>query len=551
MATPTPTPTPRPAPTATPTPTPAPRVKLAEGATPWVNQNAKKGGVLRVSRLGACASHDYAIISSDVACILALAPRYDSLLRNAENSPGAVAPDLAKSWTISADGTVVTFTLRAGVLWHDGTPLTAADVKASYDRIANPPPGIPSPWKDWFTPVASMEAVDALTFRATFKRPYPQFFPYMAAAQNSINQKKALESASYDLNKTPTFPGTGPFKYKRHAGTTEWAYDRNDKYWNGDLPFLDSYEFYGLTAESQGPALLAGRLDMVRTATAPVLNSIQGRPRIKLLPRIALWEYHFWLNLTKPPFNDIRVRQALNLIYDRKVLLDASQNFYPGSLAGDYWVPTGSAWFEDLVGDTWKQKPGIRGVSQADAAEAVRLMKEAGYEKGLGVIEVDHWPSLSPLYTWPTDVLQAQIKKYLPGTTEFKYLTFTKGEAANRLSNNAYQASAYAFDAGIIDDPAQWLKAVWVTGGQSPIPYSNPELEAILEKAAATLARAEAVKLYQQAIAILDRELPSLPSTTYPVTNEAAWDYVKDTGCELPKRGNSVCSRFDWTWLDK
>ena len=115
-----------------------------------------------------------------------VAPFYSLLLRVDPDDPNKIIGDLAESWTIAEDGLTYTFTIRQGVKFHDGSPLTAKDVKASYDKIIFPPAGVVSDRQSQYTMVAAIDALDDATVRFRLKRTSGSMLSSLASPWNFI-----------------------------------------------------------------------------------------------------------------------------------------------------------------------------------------------------------------------------------------------------------------------------------------------------------------------------------------------------------------------------
>jgi peptide/nickel transport system substrate-binding protein len=197
--------------------------------------NAKHGGVLRYGILSAPAHFDVHQ-SGTVSNMGTQGCMYDNLIRhNPMDSGQTIIPDLAHSWEIAPDGKTYTFFLRKGVHFHDGAPLTADDVKATYARIIWPPAGFSSPRTPLFSAVNAINIRDAHTIEFTLHEPRPQEFMLGAFASgwNIIVRKKTLEDNNYNLRHVMDFPGTGPFRHKKRIDKEVWVVERNPEYWKG------------------------------------------------------------------------------------------------------------------------------------------------------------------------------------------------------------------------------------------------------------------------------------------------------------------------------
>src|SRR5262249_12444429 len=143
---------------------------------------------------------------------------YEGLVRlNMYDGFKTLVPGLATRWEVSPDGKVYTFYLRQGVKFHDGTPFSADDVVATFQRLLFPPQEMISVYKDLYGPVAAVEKVDNMTVRFTLKSPWYVFLNIMAdGAAGAIYSKKTLDANSQDLRKVEAPPGTGAFMYKEY-----------------------------------------------------------------------------------------------------------------------------------------------------------------------------------------------------------------------------------------------------------------------------------------------------------------------------------------------
>jgi len=207
--------------------------------------NAKPGGVLRYG-ITVRPPHFDVHQSGTVNNIGSQGCMFDNLIRRDPRDGGkTIIPDLAHSWEIAEDGKTYTFHLRRGVAFHDGAELSAEDVKATFDRIAKPPPGISIPRSVLFKAVSEISARDNYTVEFKLSEPRPINFMMSAIASgwNVILRKKTLEDNKYDLRRVEIYPGTGPFKRVRRAENEVWIMEKNKNYWNKGLPYLDGIEF--------------------------------------------------------------------------------------------------------------------------------------------------------------------------------------------------------------------------------------------------------------------------------------------------------------------
>src|SRR6185295_4591101 len=170
----------------------APTLGLAE--TP------KRGGILSFAAVAETAAYD-CHASQTFALLHPVTPQYSLLVRWDATENSKIVGDLAKSWTMAPDGLTYTFTLHEGVKFHDGSPLTSADIKATFERIANPPEGVISVRKERFADVAAIETPDAATVVFKLKGVNASFLTLLASPFNCIY-------SAAKLKENPRYPDT-------------------------------------------------------------------------------------------------------------------------------------------------------------------------------------------------------------------------------------------------------------------------------------------------------------------------------------------------------
>ena len=305
-----------------------------------------------------------------------VAPHYSTLLKfDTANYPQVVG-DLADSWNVSPDRRTYTFKLHPNVLFHDGSKLTSADVKASYDRIVHPPEGVLSVRQADYAAITSIETPDPLT--VVFHLQWPD----AAMLANFASPWNCIYSAT-KLAEDPTFPkthilGTGPFVFVEHVKGDHWSGKRWDKYFQQGKPYLDGYRAEFISGETAVKAMESGRImaqfrSFTPTERDEMVESAGNRLEVREGPWISYVALVF--NATQPPFNDARVRRALSLAIDRwkgaEALASTTFLKYVG------WVmrpgSTISTPEAELV-----TMPGFSRDIAASRAEAKRLLAEAG-----------------------------------------------------------------------------------------------------------------------------------------------------------------------------
>ncbi len=287
-------------------------------STSAVAQTPKRGGTLNFAISAEAPTYD-CHAGNTYAVVHAVAPFYSTLLKFDLSKYPAVEGDVAESWTISPDQLTFTFRLRDNVFFHDGTKLTSADVKATYERLRNPPAGVVSVRRASYEDIAEITTPDERTIVFRLAAPNPSVFQNFASPWDCIYS--AAKLAEDPLFPSKTIMGTGPFKFVEHVRGSHFAGTRHDRYHVPGQPYLDG--FRGVIF-SQGAAMLnALQGGQVLAEFRSLSPAERDRVAGALGPRLRVEEESWVLKLTiafnaeKAPFNDPRVRKALSMAIDR------------------------------------------------------------------------------------------------------------------------------------------------------------------------------------------------------------------------------------------
>lgn len=275
---------------------------------------------------------------------------------------GEVLPGLAESWTVSDDGKVYTFKLRTSVKFHDGTDFNADDVKFSLDRARAD--DSTNAQKALFAAIDTVEAVDPATVKVTLKTPQGAFLYNMGWGDAVI---VAPESAATNKEKPV---GTGPFRFDNWAKGSSITIVRADGYW-GEPVALDRAEFRIIPdAAAAVPALLSGDVQALPNfQLGDALPQVESDPRFKVVVGSTEGETILAINNKKPPFDNLKVRQAIAHVIDRKAIIDGASGGL-GTPIGSHFSPANDAYVD------------LTGAYPYDPAKAKELLKEAGLENG-------------------------------------------------------------------------------------------------------------------------------------------------------------------------
>jgi peptide/nickel transport system substrate-binding protein len=380
---------------------------LAASAPAGAQESPRRGGELIFVVPAEPPSYD-AHREETFAVVHPAAPHYSTLLRvdPADRTGTRLVGDLAESWTAAPDGRTYSFRIRRGVRFHDGGELTARDVKASYDKIVFPPPGVTSNRKGEYLGVDAITAPDLSTVVFSLKWPLASFLSSLASPFNWIYKADILARDVHWYEKNVM--GTGPFLFVEYVKGSHWIGRRNPDYWDKGKPYLDGYRALFVRESAAQVAAIRGHRAMIqfRGFSPPERDTLVQALGSGVTVQESPWECSnpLAVNHERKPFDDRRVRRALSLALDRyQGATTLSRLTILREVAGVQGATTPFATppaeLERLAGYS-------RDIAKS-RAEARRLLREAGLPEGfaftfknrgipnpydaLGVWLVDQW----------------------------------------------------------------------------------------------------------------------------------------------------------------
>ncbi len=311
------------------------------------------------------------------------APYYNTLLRVDPNDKSGTkpAPSLAESWLVSPDGKTYTFKLRKGVKFHDGSELTSEDVKATYDKIISPPPGVGSTRKGQYSAVLAIRAPDRYEVQFRLKEPSGSFIASLLSPYNFVYKAEILAKDMHWYEKNVM--GTGPFTFVEHVKGSHVVGKKNPNYWDKGKPYLEGFRaVFMRDAAAQVAAVRGERAHIQFRGFSPAeRDSIVSTLGSKVTVQESPWDCILMVavNHEKKPFDDKRVRRALTLALDRHQASQSLSKIAIVKAVAGVQVPgtpfaTPPTELNKLAG-YW---PDI----EKSRAEARRLLKEAGVPEG-------------------------------------------------------------------------------------------------------------------------------------------------------------------------
>ncbi|CAM3082697.1 ABC transporter substrate-binding protein [Paenibacillus sediminis] len=306
---------------------------------------------------------------------------FDSLLEYKEGTT-EVEPALAESWEVSADGLKYTFKLRQGVKFHDGTDFNADAVVFNFNRWSDPK----SPYKfegdsfdyydSMFGPdgarvIKEVKAVDANTVEFTLNQPQAPFLQNIAMTCFGIASPKAIQDKKENFKNEPV--GTGPFVFKEWKRNDSITLEKNPNYWKQGLPKLNKVIVRSIPDNSaRFNALQNGEIDVMEDLNPDDLKTLEGNSALQKITRPPFNVAYLGFNLKKKPFDNVKVRQALNYAVNKQGIIDA---FFGGQATPAVNPMPPSLWgYNDSVKDY-----------EYDLDKAKSLLAEAGYPNGFEI----------------------------------------------------------------------------------------------------------------------------------------------------------------------
>ncbi len=434
-----------------------------------------------------------------------------------------LVPELAESWDISPDGTVYTFHLRQNAKFHDGRAVTAQDVIYSWTRAADPTlqsptvltylgdiVGMRDVAEGKATAVSGLKAIDDHTLQVTIDAPKPYFIMKLTFATAFVVDKANVESGS-EWYRTPN--GTGPYKLKEWLRFERMVYERNTDFYLGtpSIPYIvvQLYSGDGVRLYETGDVDIAGvpsyYVDRFADPTEPLHN--------ELLTGVNLCTGYVTFDLTKPPFDDVNVRRAFSMAFNRQQYIDVVMRGRALPAIGLY--PPGLPGFNIA----------LKGLPY-DPEQARRLLAETKYGGPQGLPTIVFTNAGIGSYISGDVAALAQMWKQNLGVTI----------TVENIEPNYYYDQIYSGNHGQLfssgwcadyPDPENFADVLFHTGSsQNAGNYSNPAIDTLLEQARTEQDVTKRIAMYQQAEQILVDDAAAL-FTVHDLAFELVKPYVK------------------------
>jgi peptide/nickel transport system substrate-binding protein len=471
------------APVAAAKPTTAPAAQPTAAAQPTTGTagQPKRGGILKVGLQADPTSLDPQ--KTTLTALFHVTEHIYSMLVRLKPDL-TVEPDLAEKWDISPDGKTYTFTLRKGVKFHSGKPLVAADVKYTFDRLVDKATASPS--ASLLASAESVAAPNETTVVITLKTADASFLTNLVGPATAIINKDAVDKYG-DLTKNAD--GTGPFKFKEYVPNTRVVLERNADYFEAGKPYVDGIEMTIASDDTaRAAAVKTGTVDFIEYAPLKDIPSLKADSSLSLAGDQNTNIRFVGLNVTRKPYDNLKVRQAIALAVDREAVLGPAvfgfgtptvELFPPG-----YWAGLGT-------------KP-----TNPDIAKAKQMLADAGFPNGFSTTILS-WSQYSFLSNAAV-VFQEQLKQIgiNADINLEENAAFIKDYLDNNFDLTVSGTSAY------VDPNDIYFRNFGSNQPSNAVRYSNPKADELIAAGVATTDQAKRKQVYQQLQQLLLDEAP-------------------------------------------
>jgi peptide/nickel transport system substrate-binding protein len=428
---------------------------------------------------------------------------FDHLVRYTVDS-AEIAPSLAESWDVGADGKEWTFHLRKGVYFHDGTPMDADAVVFSFDRQRDPHHPYHQAdftyWETNFRNIQSVDKIDPHTVRITIERPYSPFLSNLAMFPVSIVSPTAVKKWGADFARHPV--GTGPFRFVEWSQGERIMLAANPNYWGG-APKIQHLVFVAIRdARQRLVALEGGAIDIAENLSPEDLQFVALHPELELHRIPGNNVGYLAMNVQHPPFDDVRVRRAVNFAINKTAIVKL---LYQG-LASEATSPVPPSLWGHV------DEP----LYHYDRGQAMKLLAEAHYVQPKRRPKLLVWDAPRPYMPSPETAARIIQHNLRDIGMDVEVVVQDVDTLVRATQNGEHDLCLLGWSADAID-PDNFLYVLFDPENAEPGSarnlafFKNAELHGILSWAQEVSDRDRRTRYYKEAQDIIAREAPWVP----------------------------------------
>jgi peptide/nickel transport system substrate-binding protein len=427
---------------------------------------------------------------------------YDGLVRYAEDSL-EVEPQLATDWEIDDEGLVYTFELRDDVTFHDGTPFDAEAVKFNFDRMLDEdhPYHDTGPFplaEQFFGQIDEVRVVEDHVVEFELSSPFAPFMANLAYPTGLLISPTAVEEHGEDVGRNPA--GTGAYVFSEWEGNQHVILERNEDYWDG-APEVPGVVFRPITeSQTRVNELMSGGADLIVEVPPDDVAALRDDDELVVQEQAGPHVWFLILNVAEEPFDDVRMRQAVNYAIDKQSIVDDVLQGTATVADGPIAEAFGAAYNDDLPAYDY------------DPDRAEELMEEAGYGDGVDLTFYVTEGGSGMLDPVPMgEAIQADL-----------------GEVGINVSIETYEWNSFLDEVNAgIEGKADMAQMAWMTGDPDTLPYltlrtgawpdeggfnsgyySNERVDELLESAQVEVDEDARIEMYHEMQEIVVEEAP-------------------------------------------
>ncbi|MFC4619444.1 ABC transporter substrate-binding protein [Camelliibacillus cellulosilyticus] len=404
---------------------------------------------------------------------------------------GGVTPAVAKKYSVSKDGLTYTFTLRDGIKFHNGDPVTVDDVKYSFDRLMGTTTGKPLSSK--FVNVASIETPDEKTVVMKLKTPDSTFLTRLTANDAAILSKKN------DAKQNDHPIGTGPFKFVKYAPQNNLIVEKFKDYWRKGVPYFDKVTF--VFQEDDQAAYLSLEGGDLQLASIPASKVSEAEGKYTLIHQNTNAVFLLGFNEKKKPFNDRRIRQAINDAINKDDIIQATFSGRATKIGSNMSPAMGSYY-----------KKGLEDYYKTDLNKAKSLLAEAGFKDGFSTTLTVS--SHNKMYADAAQVVKEELKP-LGINVKINVVEWAKW-LENVYKNRDYEMTMIDFTGYL--SPYQILERYRTDASGNLMNYSNPEYDTLMKDVLLEQDKDKQIQMYRRAQEILTKDAAAVYIADYQST---------------------------------